>query len=142
MADLGADIELDEEFDIPLAPPPGPTHEDAAMGLQVLEQHAVKGIFDASTSVPLFFPPDTTGRTSGTNAANGAPDLFSLDVGMDGSGGSGEPGGSGGFWRQETDEEMQAIWRRDKLELTREWKKRHREAKKHRKRRGGGDELE
>jgi hypothetical protein len=47
-----------------------------------------------------------------------------------------------GFWKQETDEEMKEIWEKDKVELTRDWKKRYRDGKKQRKRRGGGNDVE
>jgi hypothetical protein len=50
--------------------------------------------------------------------------------------------GVGGFWRQETDEEMRTYWEEHHLDLTREFKRRHREAVKRRKRRGGGVEGE
>ena len=53
--------------------------------------------------------------------------------------------GEQGFWRRESYQEMKEIWERDKVELTREWKRRHRDAKKQRRRRGGGgfgDDLE
>ena len=43
-----------------------------------------------------------------------------------------------GFCRTETDEEMKEIWQRDRLGLTREWKRRYREGLKRRRRRGGG----
>jgi hypothetical protein len=43
-----------------------------------------------------------------------------------------------GFWAQETDEEMRSIWERDRLGLTRDWKRRGREGRKAKRRRGGG----
>jgi len=52
--------------------------------------------------------------------------------------------GEQGFWRHEDDKAMRDIWERDKLELTREYKRRHRDARKQRRRRGGGlgDEMD
>ncbi|OCB90289.1 hypothetical protein A7U60_g2463 [Sanghuangporus baumii] len=41
------------------------------------------------------------------------------------------------FFRTETDEEIQARWESRKVELTRDWKRRHREAVKSARRRGG-----
>jgi hypothetical protein len=46
---------------------------------------------------------------------------------------------SAGFFRTESEDEMRARWEAQKLELTREWKRRHREAIKSRRRRGGID---
>lgn len=52
--------------------------------------------------------------------------------------------GIGGFWRCETEEEVKENWDENHLELTREFKRRHREAVKRRKRRGGveGEDIE
>jgi hypothetical protein len=47
-----------------------------------------------------------------------------------------------GFWRTEGEEEIRAKWEIDKVELTRGWKKRWREAHKTRKRVGGGGDGE
>jgi hypothetical protein len=44
------------------------------------------------------------------------------------------------FHARETDEAMKVYWEKKRLELTREWKKRAREGRKHRKRRGGVEE--
>jgi hypothetical protein len=42
-----------------------------------------------------------------------------------------------GFWRTESEEEIRTRWKEVKVELTRDWKRRWREARKMRKRRGG-----
>ena len=112
LAGLGADVEIDEDLDIPIttSAPPQPA-EDEIEGLTL----APKSFFDPSPDIPMFFPPPP-GR-AGAQA---------LEEGK-------------GFWRQETDEEMRAIWEKDKLALTREWKARHRDAKKQRRRKGATD---
>jgi hypothetical protein len=119
---LDADIELDEELDIPLAPPPIKQAYEPAAALQPLAA-SKKSHFDPDSSIPLFFP--TFGK--------GGKDAMKEDT---------EKEGYVGFWRQETDEEMKAIWENDKVELTRDWKKRYRDGKKQRKRRGGGNDVE
>lgn len=44
-----------------------------------------------------------------------------------------------GFCRTQTTEEIKQRWESQKVELTKDWKRRHREAIKSRRRRGGGD---
>jgi len=119
---LDADIELDEELDIPLAPPPIKQTYEPAAALQPLAA-SKKSHFDPDASIPLFFP--TFGK--------GGKDAMKEDT---------EHDGYVGFWKQETDEEMKQIWENDKVELTRDWKKRYRDGKKQRKRRGGGNDVE
>jgi hypothetical protein len=119
---LDADIELDEELDIPLAPPPIKQAYEPAAALQPLAA-SKKSHFDPDSSIPLFFP--TFGK--------GGKDAMKEDT---------EKEGYVGFWKQETDEEMKEIWENDKVELTRDWKKRYRDGKKQRKRRGGGNDVE
>jgi hypothetical protein len=119
---LDADIELDEELDIPLAPPPIKQAYEPAAALQPLAA-SKKSHFDPDASIPLFFP--TFGK--------GGKDAMKEDT---------EKEGYVGFWKQETDEEMKAIWENEKVELTRDWKKRYRDGKKQRKRRGGGNDVE
>jgi hypothetical protein len=119
---LDADIELDEELDIPLAPPPIRQPIQPEPELQPLTQ-SKKSHFDPDPSIPLFFP----------SFGKGGKDAMREDT---------EQEGYQGFWRQETDEEMKEIWERDKVELTRDWKKRYREGKKQRKRRGGANDVE
>jgi hypothetical protein len=119
---LDADIELDEELDIPLAPPPVRQPIQPAAELEPLAA-SKKSHFDPDSSIPLFFP--SFGR--------GGKDAMKEDR---------EKEGYTGFWKQETDEEMKEIWERDKGDLTRDWKKRYRDGKKQRKRRGGGQDVE
>jgi hypothetical protein len=55
-----------------------------------------------------------------------------LDVGKDN-------GWNAHFYRTETDDEIRAKWENEKVDLTREWNRRWREAGKVRRRRGGAD---
>lgn len=119
---LDADIELDEELDIPLAPPPVRQVYEPAAELQPLAA-SKKSHFDPDPSIPLFFP----------SFGKGGKDAMKEDR---------EKEGYTGFWKQETDEEMKEIWERDKGDLTRDWKKRFRDGKKQRKRRGGGQDVD
>lgn len=119
---LDADIELDEELDIPLAPPVIRQPLEPVAELQPLTQ-SKKSHFDPDPSIPLFFP----------SFGKGGKDAMREDT---------EREDYQGFWRQETDEEMKEIWERDKVELTRDWKKRYREGKKQKKRRGGANDVE
>jgi hypothetical protein len=119
---LDADIELDEELDIPLAPPPIKHVYEPAAALQPLSV-SKKSHFDPDPSIPLFFP----------SFGKGGKDAMKEDTDKE---------GYVGFWKQETDEEMKEIWENDKVELTRDWKKRYRDGKKQRKRRGGGNDVE
>lgn len=72
---------------------------------------------------PMFFPSyDASSRVK-----VGVKDLFHMDA-------------FNGFYRTETDEEIRQRWENKKVELTRGWKKRCREAGKVRRRRGGGED--
>ena len=107
LATLDPNLEL-SDLDIPLAPePPDNLPEEMAPLEPLAHSSTSKIIFDSDDSVPMFF-------RSGD-----------------------EDEGAQGFWRKEDDKEMREIWERDKLMLTREWKRRHRDAKKQRRRRGG-----
>lgn len=119
---LDADIELDEELDIPLAPPPVYRTAEPEPELQPLSQ-SKKAHFDPDPSIPLFFP----------SFGKGGKDAMREETTKE---------GYVGFWKQETDEEMKEIWEKDKLELTRDWKKRYRDGKKQKKRRGGANDVE
>lgn len=89
------------------------------------------GVFVPDPKLALFFPLATSERRARDNVR----DLF--DVGKE----------RGWDWRQsfcrtETEEEMRQRWEEQKVELTRDWKRRHREAIKSRRRRGGADTME
>ena len=131
MAQLGDDIEMDESLDIPISAPGVAKQEPE---LEPLTSSS-RAMFTPDPSEPLFFASfaDSTGEAQAGNRAK-SRDIFQVDR---------EKEGWKGFWAQESDAEMKEIWQNTKLGLTHEWKRRHREAKKHRRRRGGaGDELE
>ena len=139
MANLDPDLELDE-LDVPLAPSLRPDNADELAPLEVLQPGAsVAGLFDPDPNIPLFFPTQST--FAGDAAAGGGA---AARKGKDAYAEAMEQEGWRGFWRAEgeTDETMKEIWNRDRGNLTTEWKKRYREARKHRRRRGGADEVE
>lgn len=132
MASLDPDLELDE-LDVPLAPSVRPAGQDELAPLEPLHPTStVTGLFDPDPSIPLFFPTAST-FTDNTDAGKKGKDGYAETM---------QNEEWRGFWRVEgeTDEMMKDIWNRDRGELTKEWKKRHREAKKHRRRRGGVEE--
>ncbi|ORX35300.1 hypothetical protein BD324DRAFT_632243 [Kockovaella imperatae] len=130
LAHLGEDIEMDEAFDVPLTTTGPVTTADATEDSPMeMYEPAARAKFIPDPSEPLFYP------TFEPHLQSRVKDLFTSDR---------EDPSFKGFWAQETDAEMREIWDRDKLNLTREWKRRHREAKKHRRRKGGGamDDME
>ena len=120
LAHLG-DIEMDDSFDLPVPTVQPQQREEETEDVEMFQPSA-KAKFVPDPSEPLFFP------TVQPHQHAKSRDLFSADR---------ENPQFQGFWAQETDAEMREIWERDKLGLTREWKRRHREAKKHRRRKGG-----
>ncbi|KAF7370177.1 hypothetical protein MSAN_00648300 [Mycena sanguinolenta] len=126
---LDLDLELDEELAhiIPSAEPdetPAAPPQLAATFVTPSQTHIT-----LDPKQPLFFPlPTSFSSTSSTKARQ--RDI--LDVGKDN-------GWNTHFHRNETDDEIRAKWEKEKVELTREWNRRWREAGKVRRRRGGGD---
>ncbi|WWD09181.1 hypothetical protein V865_007303 [Kwoniella europaea PYCC6329] len=164
LANLGDDIELDEEMDIPLPPaqadhPTGHKQEEDELQPLPLNQSSGRGKikFDPSSSdIPLFFTLPTEAGPSGGERKGESRNLYNeLHIGVppitqpeyehgEGDGEEEIPNVPlPGFSRQpgENDESMKAKWTNEKLELTQGWKKRFREAKKS-KRRKGGEEVE
>ncbi|OCF59395.1 hypothetical protein L486_02060 [Kwoniella mangroviensis CBS 10435] len=165
LANLGEDIELDEEMDIPLPPaqtdlPTG--HEQEEDELQPLPLNVSSGRgkikFDPSSNdLPLFFTlPTEAGPIGGERKGEsrnlynelhiGIPPIAQPEYDQQQEEEEGEEIPNvplPGFSRQpgENDESMKAKWTNEKLELTQGWKKRFREAKKS-KRRKGGEEVE
>jgi hypothetical protein len=135
LASLDPELELDE-LDVPLAPSIRPSTAEDLLPLEPLQPgSSVAGLFDPDPSIPLFFP---TASSFGLGGEDGGK------KGRDGYAEATQADGWKGFWRgeDETEEQMKAAWQSSKVVLTKEWKKRHREAKKHRRRRGGVDEVE
>lgn len=127
LATLNADVDLDEEMDVPAEEQAPAQHESE---LQLLPATA-KSFFESDPSIPLFFDPFAA--RPGAPAAAFAPQ-------QDANGGSVPARNSVVFWRDETDEDMKTTWEGKRRELTREWKKRGREGRKAKKRRGGADD--
>ena len=140
MADLGADVELDEDMEI--APPPvaaqtQPSYHESPLdsttpSFHQSRSHTAK--LNSDPSEPLFFPSPRVTGANGAGPTRPRPnDIFEMD--------RARPDWKE-FHAHETDADMKAIWERDKLFLTRQWKSRHKEAKKYRRRRGGGEDYE
>ncbi|KAJ7509654.1 hypothetical protein B0H11DRAFT_2168855 [Mycena galericulata] len=136
---LDLDLELDEELVHAGEPEPAAYVEappPVAASFAMTPSHAQ---ITLDPKQPLFFPLPTSFSFS---SATGAGLSFStkarqrdiLDVGKDN-------GWNTHFYRTEadTDEAIREKWEKEKVELTREWNRRWREAGKVRKRRGGGD---
>ncbi|KAI0923693.1 hypothetical protein AcV5_009169 [Taiwanofungus camphoratus] len=117
---LDLDLDLDDEVDLQFTPQgqsrPGPQLVDAAPPLVAT---ADTPIFDPKR--PMFFPlpPDMRGRGRVQDVLD--PTNWRT-----------------WFFRTESAEEIQKRWEEARGELTRGWKRRHREAVKSRRRRGGG----
>ncbi|ORY29773.1 hypothetical protein BCR39DRAFT_598585 [Naematelia encephala] len=139
LASLDPDLELDDNLDIPLPLPSTIAQQELEAPIEPLAPSS-KALFDPDPSIPLFFP-DPSSVPSQPNGVGGGSakrtrDVVEIDM---------SKSDWVGFFAQETDEDMKEIWARDKLELTREWKRRFREGKKQRRRRGGagaGDDLD
>ncbi|EIW66485.1 hypothetical protein TREMEDRAFT_65347 [Tremella mesenterica DSM 1558] len=137
---LNADIEPEEDLDIILPLPPLVEHDDQRQVMEI----APKSLYDPSAELPMFFPPSRPQNVMQSHLKKAEVPTRAMwareggtreDYGMM----EDEVAGEEGFWRQETDAEMEEIWQRDKLDLTREWKTRHRDARKQRKRKGVQD---
>ncbi|KAJ6480940.1 hypothetical protein C8R45DRAFT_1004138 [Mycena sanguinolenta] len=127
---LDLDLELDEEFAHLVVPPAEPDETPAAA-----PQLAATFVTPSQAHItldpkqPLFFPLPTSFSSANSIKAR-QRDI--LDVGKDN-------GWNAHFHRNETDDEIRAKWEKEKVDLTREWNRRWREAGKVRRRRGGGD---
>lgn len=134
--ELEDDLDLDEDIlglnlgpDKPIASVPVtalPTSFPPARRFQVAE-------FSVDTNAPLFFPLSLEDRGAQRTKVKDPLDI-AKEKGWDWR----------TFCRTETDEEIKKRWEDTKGELTRDWKRRHREAVKSRKRRGGfgGDDRD
>ncbi|KAF7356182.1 hypothetical protein MVEN_00949500 [Mycena venus] len=131
---LDLDLELDEELAhiVPSGEP--------AESTQAVPQLAATFVTPTQTHItldpkqPLFFPLPTSFSSASASGFNSikARQRDILDVGKDN-------GWNAHFHRTETDDEIRAKWEKEKVDLTREWNRRWREAGKVRRRRGGGD---
>ncbi|KAJ7742779.1 hypothetical protein B0H16DRAFT_1664234 [Mycena metata] len=117
---LDLDLELDDEF----------THVDTEKQQEDLSEAAPATFVTQSSHThitldpkqPLFFPlPTSFSSTPGFLSSTKARQRDILDVGKDN-------GWPAHFCRNETDEEIRKKWEEEKVELTREWNRRWREA--------------
>ena len=126
---LELDLELEDEEPFPTAllPPTVPAAIQPSIGVSLpYTQIAI----DASQ--PLFFPLSKEERANKHRNPK-LRDIFDAfkEKGLDPQ--------STGFFRTESSEEIVKRWEEVKGDLTRDWKRRHREAVKSRRRRGGTD---
>ncbi|KAI0730896.1 hypothetical protein C8Q76DRAFT_613906 [Earliella scabrosa] len=115
---LDLDLELDDDipFDLPApAPVPGPEASRPQVPIQAPASYTHTASLDPSR--PFFFPTDNAG------AKRRALDPTNWRT---------------WFYRTDSPEAIRARWEETKGELTAGWKRRHREAIKSRRRRGGG----
>ena len=133
---LGLDLELDDEEPFPAALLPPPVH--TAVHPSTVTQSSTTRASLSHTQVtldasqPLFFP------LSKEEKANKHRNVKLRDI-MDVFREKGLDPESTGFYRTESNEEIVKRWEEAKGDLTRDWKRRHREAVKSRRRRGGVD---
>ncbi|KAJ6614139.1 hypothetical protein B0H10DRAFT_2221605 [Mycena sp. CBHHK59/15] len=130
---LDLDLELDDEMvqAVPSGEPDEPLYAGAP-------QVATTFITPSQTHItldpkqPFFFPLPTSFSSGQGLSSTKARQRDIVDVAKDN-------GWDVGFYRTETDDEIRAKWESEKVDLTREWNRRWREAGKVRRRRGGGD---
>ena len=132
--DLDLELEDEEPFPTVLLPPVSPVAIQPSTitpssSTRISLPHA-QITFDATQ--PLFFPLSVEERANRQKNAK-LKDIMDVfrEKGLDPQ--------STGFYRTESSEEIVKRWEEVKGNLTRDWKKRHREAVKSRRRRGGVD---
>ena len=146
LGNFDIDLELDDTINIPAMIPS--TSTTSAPQLQA--QSIVAPIsssqpvpyartqFTLDPTAPLFFPlasnlntlPDAPSRRLNINNRGRVKDVINI---------AREKGWDRVFYRQDDEEEIRQRWEKAKAELTKEWKRRHREGVKSVRRRGGGD---
>ncbi|KAG6889795.1 hypothetical protein C0992_004060 [Termitomyces sp. T32_za158] len=126
---LDLDLELDDEipYSINESPTQGPTHSIITTAPSVPDTHVAPQL---NNKLPLFFP-HCSPAESNTKAR--PRDIF--DVAMENKWHWRDPAVE--FYRTGTEEDIRKRWEESKVELTREWKKRWREAGKVSRRRIG-----
>jgi len=141
--DLDLDMDMDEDLAFAIAATEPPAAARPASDAHVFSEPTYTSPIPTSTggtasfdpSLPFFFPLSPTTRSQLRPADRArAKDMF--DVAR-------EKGWwdwrAAGFCRTESEDQIRERWDREKGELTREWKRRHREATRARRRRGGVD---
>ncbi|KAJ7740900.1 hypothetical protein DFH07DRAFT_838359 [Mycena maculata] len=129
---LDLDLELDEELAhvVPSGDPEPVADTAPPLASTFVTSSQAHTTLDPKQ--PLFFPLPTSFSSSAVGFSTKARQRDILDVGKDN-------GWNAHFYRTETDDEIRAKWESEKVDLTREWNRRWREAGKVRRRRGGGD---
>jgi hypothetical protein len=126
----------------PAASVPVPDNAPSVPGFATTATSAGGGAVALDPTTPLFFPIPRTSfaefNAPATLTAKGKRPARALDP-------LAAAHAAGRHWRQgffctETEEEIRAKWEAQKVDLTRSWKRRHREAGKARKRRGGPED--
>ena len=139
---LDLDLELDDDMDIPsfIQPQPEATYEPAAFSVPApasTSATAPRGAqFTYDPSLPMFFPLASTFANPLSLAQPQNQGSYNTRIRDSFVGILPE---AAAFHRTETEEQIRAHWEEAKGELTKEWKRRFREAGKSRRRRGGGD---
>ena len=129
---LDLDLELEDEEPFPTALLPPVVQSSAITPSSTTRPSLPHTQITLDASEPLFFP------LSAEERANKHRNTKLKDI-MDVFREKGLDPQSTGFYRTESSEEIVKRWEEAKGDLTRDWKRRHREAVKSRRRRGGVD---
>ena len=129
---LDLDLELEDEEPFPTALLPSVAQSSAVTPNSTVQQSRPHTQITLDASEPLFFPLSTEERANKhrNTKLKDFMDVF-REKGLDPR--------STGFYRTESSEQIVKRWEEAKGDLTRDWKRRHREAVKSRRRRGGVD---
>ncbi|KAF7790227.1 hypothetical protein EIP86_001179 [Pleurotus ostreatoroseus] len=127
---LDLDLDLDDDvLDASFAPaPPAATPSIQPVVATTIRNTRTQAQVTFDPNLPLFFPLPQDER-EGFRGRVRDPFDVAKEQGFDWR----------TFCRTETSEEIRQRWEAEKVELTRDWKRRHREAVKSRRRRGGDD---
>ena len=127
---LDLDLDLDDDvLDASFAPaPPAATPSVQPVVATTIRNTRTQAQVTFDPNLPLFFPLPQDER-EGFRGRVRDPFDVAKEQGFDWR----------TFCRTETSEEIRQRWEAEKVELTRDWKRRHREAVKSRRRRGGDD---
>ena len=132
LSQLELDLELEDEEPFPTALLPPAAQSSAIAPGQTTRPPLPHTQITLDASEPLFFPLSTEERANKHRNAK-LKDIMDVfrEEGLDPQ--------STGFYRTRSSEEIAKRWEGVKGDLTRDWKRRHREAVKSRRRRGGAD---
>ncbi|KAJ7156119.1 hypothetical protein C8R43DRAFT_884320 [Mycena crocata] len=129
---LDLDLELDEEMHVVASAEPDEVVPEAPLPVAATFVTPSHTHITLDPKQPLFFPLPTSFSSAPGLSSTKARQRDILDVGKDN-------GWNAHFYRNETDDEIRTKWESEKVNLTREWNRRWREAGKVRRRRGGAD---